>query len=167
MRRYERLSSRHSPHSFSSGNEELDTWLQAAASTADRAGTARVHIWTDDPGTVLGYFAIAPHTIRREGLPSSVGHGAPDVLPGFLLARLALSDQLHGRGLGGELLVTAIETILSAIQIAGGRVIVVDAIDDRAHGFYRHFGFRAIPGTENRLVLKASAAASAVSFGWP
>jgi len=149
--RTERLSSAHPAHSFNSGNDELDIWLRDAASTADRAGTARVYVWLDDNEELIGYFAITPHTVRREQVPSSVGRGAPDVIPGFLLARLAVSEHLHGHGVGGELLALALDTILAAIRIGGGRVIVVDAIEDRASGFYEHFGFRPAPCSPGRL----------------
>ena len=60
-------------------------------------------MWLDNDH-VIGYFAILPHNMRREDVPSAVGRGAPEVIPGFLLARLALSEELHGRGRGGELL---------------------------------------------------------------
>jgi hypothetical protein len=56
---------------------------------------------------------------------------------------------------------------LDAIRAGGGRVIVVDAIDDNARGFYEHFGFRAIPADPDRLVMKASAAAASLSLPWP
>lgn len=167
MPRFERLSPEYSVQAFASGNDELDTWLHHAALTADRAGTARVFVWLDDFDEVIGYFAIVPHTIRREEVPSSVGRGAPDVIPGFLLARLALSERLHGAGRGGELLIGALEATLAAIRIGGGRVIVVDAIDDNARGFYEHFGFRAIPGNPERLVMKASTAAASLAVPWP
>jgi hypothetical protein len=99
--RFERLASGHGLGSFRCGNDDLDSWLRDAGITADRAGTARVYVWLDDDG-VVGYFAIPPRSIRREDVPSAIGRGAPDVIPGFLLARLALSEDLHGQGRGGE-----------------------------------------------------------------
>lgn len=45
---------------FRSGSPDLDVWLLDAAVTADRAGTARVYVWVDDAGDVVGYFAITP-----------------------------------------------------------------------------------------------------------
>ena len=167
MSRFERLAPAHSIDAFVSGNDELDAWLRDAAETADRAGTARVYIWIDRENEVIGYFAIAPHNIRREDVPSSVGRGAPVVIPGFLLARLALAESLHGAGRGGELLAGALETTLAAVRLGGGRVIVVDAIDERARGFYQHFGFRSIPANPNRLAMKASTAAASLSLTWP
>lgn len=165
MARFERLAPEHPIQSFTCGNDDLDGWLREAALTADRAGTARVYSWLD--GRVIGYFAILPHAIRRVDVPSAVGRGAPDVIPGFLLARLALAEDLHGQGLGGELLVGALEAILTAIRVGGGRVIVVDAIDDQAAQFYEHFGFRAVPANSTRLVMKASTAATSLSVPWP
>ena len=165
MARLERLSPNHAVASFRSGNADLDIWLHDAAVTADRSGTARVYIWIDE--AVIGYFAIVPHTIRRDDVPSAVGRGAPDVIPGYLLARLAVSEHLHGHGHGGELLAHALQTTLGAVRIGGGRVIVVDAIDDRAHSFYAHFGFRPIAANPNRLVMKASTAAASLAVEWP
>lgn len=167
MSRFERLTPEHSIRAFVSGNDELDAWLRDAAETADRSGTARVYVWLGGENEVIGYFAILPHNIRREDLPSSVGRGAPDVIPGYLLARLALSEQLHGLGRGGELLAGALEATLAAIRLGGGRVIVVDAIDDRARGFYEHNGFRSIHANPDRLVMKASTAAASLSLDWP
>ena len=166
MPRFERLTPEHPIESFASGNADLDVWLREAGVTADRAGTARVYVWLDDD-QVIGYFGILPHVVRRDDLPSSVGRGAPEVIPGFLLARLALSEHLHGRGHGGELLVGALDTTLTAIRIGGGRVIVVDAIDQRAHDFYLHFGFRPTPANPGRLVMKASTAAASLSVDGP
>lgn len=167
MSRFERLAPERGIQSFTSGNNDLDSWLRDAAITADRAGTARVYLWIGDDERIIGYYAVIPHGIRREEVPSSVGRGAPDVIPGFLLARLALSEQLHGQHLGGDLLAEALITILKAIRIAGGRVIVVDAIDERARGFYEHFGFRSLPLNDYRLVMKASTAANSLSIDWP
>ena len=74
----------------------------------------------------------------------------------YLLARLALDRQLQGQGLGTQLLLDAAELVLTASTSGGGRLLVVDAIDDRAAAFYRAHGFLDITGT-NRLYLSISA----------
>jgi hypothetical protein len=51
-----------------------------------------------------------------------------------------------GRGLGSALLVRALEIIVDAARLAGGKIVVVDAIDDAAILFYLHPDFEAIPG---------------------
>lgn len=167
MPRIERLNADHQVEDFSSGNDDLDTWLRTSGQTADRAGSSRVYVRIDDDDALDGYFAIVPHVVRRADLPSAVGRGSPDSVPGFLLARLALSDDRQGVGKGGELLVDALAVTLDAIRVGGGRLIVVDAIDHRAHGFYEHFGFRPLPEDDGRLVMKASTAAASVGVAWP
>jgi predicted GNAT family N-acyltransferase len=161
----ERLGVAHDVGAFGCGNEELDSWLHHAAITADRAGTARVYVHLDDE-RVAGYFALAPHHVRRSEIPTSIGRGAPDVIPGFLLARLARAEYLEGSGRGGELLARALEKVLQAIAIGGGRLIVVDAIDNNAAGFYRHYGFVPTPTDPRRLVMKASKAAASLAIDW-
>ena len=51
--------------------------------------------------------------------------------------------------------------------MAGGKVVVVDAIDDAAASFYRHHDFEPLPGSDRRLVLKLSSVASALGLQWP
>ena len=73
----------------------------------------------------------------------------------------------EGDGLGAELLVHALTTIVSAARLAGGRMVVVDAIDDDAAGFYRAHDFQPSPTNPHRLVLKLSTAARALGLTWP
>ncbi len=120
-----------------------------------------------DDNKIVGYFAIVPHSVRRDDVPWSIGRGSPDTIPGFLLARLALDENLHGAGRGAELLVLALEHILQAILAGGGRLIIVDAIDDNAASFYQHHGFTPSPTDPARLVMKASAAAASLAIDWP
>lgn len=65
-----------------------------------------------------------------------------------------------GQRLGSVLLADALQRIVLATETVAARFVVVDAIDDAAHGFYQRHGFRAIPGTL-RLVQKVSDIAAA------
>lgn len=109
------------------------------------------------------YYSIAPTEVVREGLPRSAGGGHSRV-PGYLLARLALAQDLQGRGLGSQLLLGAIEVMVTASQAAAGRLIVVDAVDEAAHRFYAHHGFVPIAGG-NRLYLTAQVPPEGHSVG--
>ncbi|MGF1667403.1 MAG: N-acetyltransferase [Acidimicrobiia bacterium] len=119
-----------------------------------------------DDERVAGYFALAPHHVRRGEIPTSIGRGSPDTIPGFLLARLALAEDLKGGGRGGELLAIALEKVLQALVVGGGRLIVVDAVDENAAGFYRHYGFKQTPADPGRFVMKASTAAASLAIDW-
>ena len=59
------------------------------------------------------------------------------MIPSILLARLALDRRLHGEGLGAQLLVDGVGRATDAVRLAGGGLIVVDALHERAAGFSR------------------------------
>jgi hypothetical protein len=67
-------------------------------------------------------------------------------------------------GLGGELLWDALSRSVAASQLAGARVVVVDAVDAQAASFYCHHGFREVPGNPFRLVQKMSDIAAALNL---
>lgn len=160
----ERLNREHDLGRFSSGKEALDAWLKKHALHADRSGTGRTYVWIDEAGRVVAYFTLAPHLVRREELPAGVGRGSPDAIPSILLARLALDQSLQGQGWGVVLLADALRVALEAMRTAGGRLIVVDAIDPQAAAFYEHHGFTPVPENPHRLVIRVSSAAKSLSL---
>lgn len=157
------LTEDHDVSRFASGNEPLDRWLARDALRAHRAGVSRTTVWVrPDEDVVVAYHAIAPTQIARVDLPSRSLSAGYSHVPGYLIGRLALDRTLHGRGLGTQLLLDALERIVAAADQAGGRVIVVDAIDETAHRFYRHHDLRPIEGS-NRLVMKLATAVAVLS----
>lgn len=153
--RSQRFAATHDVASFTCGNEALDRWLRQHAATAQAKRTSVTYVWTTAEGRVAAYYSLAPHLIENAGLPKCLGRGDPRQIPAILLARLALSSELRGTGLGGILLHDALYRAVAASQQAGGRYVVVDAIDDNARQFYEHYGFTATPRPD-RLVRKVS-----------
>lgn len=153
----------HEVRDFDSGQPTLDAWLHREAARAQRQRTARSYVWTARGDLrVVAYYSIAPTAVRRDGLSRALAGGVTAV-PAYLLARLALDRRLHGQGLGGQLLVDALEVIVRASRSAAGRLIVVDAIDGAAQAFYEHYGFRPIDSASaRRLVMKVATAEAAV-----
>jgi GNAT superfamily N-acetyltransferase len=165
--RVEPLADGHDLDNFACGHGELDEWLRRHARSARGQGT-RTHVLVEEAsGTIAGYFALSPHLIEREQAPRHIGRGAPQRIPAILLAKLALDERLQGQGLGAELLVHALTTIIAAARSAGGRIVVVDAIDDAAASFYRAHDFQPSPTNPRRLVMKLSTAARALGLAWP
>jgi GNAT superfamily N-acetyltransferase len=156
----EALNERHDLGYFDSGQPDLDLWVKQHALTTEARRTGRTFVWHDG-GRVVAYYTIAAHLIMRNDLPRTLGRGNPAQIPAVLLARLALDKTLQGQGHGGVLLADALHRIVVATQTVAARFVVVDAIDQAAHGFYRHHGFREIPGSM-RLVQKINDIAAAV-----
>jgi GNAT superfamily N-acetyltransferase len=165
--RVEPLADGHDIDAFTCGQPALDTWLREHARPATRQGTRTYLLIEDRIESVVGYFAIAPHLIEREEAPRRIGRGAPRQIPAILLAKLAVHERLHGQGLGAELLIHALTTIVTAARSAGGRIVIVDAIDDDAASFYRAHDFEPTPNDSHRLILKLSTVAKALRLPWP
>lgn len=150
----ERLNEQHVLDSFDSGSAPLDQWLKDDARRAQAAGMAQVYVWREpDSQVVIGYFAITPANVAPDDLSRSVRGGYSSRIPGYLIARLAIARELHGHGYGSEVLLDALESAAAAANLGGGRLIVVDAIDDNAFAFYRHHGLTPFGGT-TRLFIR-------------
>ena len=144
---------------FDSGVPSLDNWLRSTAVTMVRANLGRTFVWRDTDGSVVAYFHITPHEVAQEGVPSRDRFAQKNrPVPGYLLAELALFKNLHGQRLGTRLLTQALEHAAAAAEHAGGRLVVVDAIDDAAAGFYRAHGFKDLraqqPDRPQRLYMR-------------
>ncbi|MEU4534876.1 GNAT family N-acetyltransferase [Streptosporangium sp. NPDC023825] len=157
------LHEEHDPSAFDCSVPVMNEWLARMALRAQRSDTARTYVWSV-PGShhVVGYFSVTPTEVRRAEVGGSLSGGV-SIVPGYLLARLALDRHLHGQGLGAELLVNAVSKIVSASETAGGRVIVVDAIDGRAADFYASHGFTPVKNDPHRLVMKMATARASLA----
>lgn len=146
---------------FSCGVPDLDRWLKKSAAVAHGAGTAATWVVCRD-GRVVGYYALAMTAVARVQAPSRLGRGMPESVPTILLARFALDRGEQGRGLGGHLLVDALRRSVRGGREFGARAVVVDAINEEAVAFYRHFGFH--PLEERRLWRRLSDVAAALNI---
>ncbi|MDO4905666.1 MAG: GNAT family N-acetyltransferase [Lautropia sp.] len=74
-------------------------------------------------------------------------------IPVVILARLAVSLQDQGRGIGIGLLQDAIRRTLLIAEQAGIRAKLTHPIDEDAARFYTRFGFIGSPLREQQLLL--------------
>lgn len=155
----ELLSGVHEIDQFTSGAGELDRWLANSAPIARSAGTAATYVLCRGR-RVVGYYALAMSAVVHADAPSRLRRGMPDPVPVVLLARLAVDRSEQGQRLGGHLLVDALRRCVRGGREFGARAIIVDAIDERAAAFYRHFDFHDL--AEHRLWRRLSDVAAAV-----
>jgi len=140
LRSVQRLALGHRVDRFASGVADLDRWLQNSAHVAGAAGTAATYVLCRGE-QVIGYYALAMSAVVHAGAPSRLRRGMPDPVPVVLLARLAIDQTEQGRRLGGHLLVDALRRCVRGGREFGARAVVVDAVDEAAAEFYRHFDF--------------------------
>ena len=74
-------------------------------------------------------------------------------LPVVILARLAVSGENHGRGIGVGMLQDAIGRMLVIAEQAGIRAMLTHPIDEAAARCYTRFGFIASPLRQQQLLL--------------
>lgn len=159
------LGTGHDLTCFDCGKEILNKWLQEQSHRAQDADTARTYVWTPEGSDVVrAYYSIAPTQVVREGLTRAQS-GGYSMIPAYLIGKLALDLSLRGQGLGAELLFDAVDKIVRASAAGGGRLIVVDALDDEAADFYRHHDFKPVKGNPHRLVMTVATARMALGVG--
>jgi GNAT superfamily N-acetyltransferase len=150
----ENLDESHVLSSFSCGKPQLDEWLRNSAIRGQKQQTGRTWVWHEGDGVVFAYFTLAAHVLHRESLSRSQGNQLPSEIPAVLLAKLALDEQLHGEGLGAELLFDALQRCVNAGQLVGTRYVVVDAIDSDARKFYEKYSFTAVSDNEPLRLIR-------------
>ncbi len=147
------LGDAHDVSAFDSSVPALDAWLRDAARDSDGRNLTRTYVWHTGDRRVVAYYTLMPYFIERETLTKRQGRGLPNRISGYLIARLALDRPLHGQRLGSQLVASALTRAAAGARDLGGRLVIVDAIDEGAAAFYQHHGFAPIEGHPLRLVL--------------
>lgn len=149
--------------SFRCGQSDLDTYIRRFASQDVRRNLARVFVATPEnaPQQLAGFFTLSAGSVNCADLPESLARKLPRYpVPVALIGRLAVHADFQGKGLGSILLADACRKVVQASATLAVVGIVVNAKDEPAASFYRHFGFLPMPGRPDRLLLPASALAS-------
>jgi GNAT superfamily N-acetyltransferase len=145
---------------FACGQAALDDYIRRYASQDVRRNLARVFVVTPDSDgrRLAGFFTLSAGSVRCTELPISLAKKLPRYpVPVALIGRLAVDHDFQGQGLGSILLADACQRVGAASVTLAVAGIVVDAKDDSAASFYRHFGFAAMPGCARRLMLPTAA----------
>ena len=147
------LAVQHRLAEFDSGKPALNEWLLRHATQAQASGSACTFLALDGQ-RVAGYFSLTVGQVDTAEVTERVRKGMGSYpIPVVILARLAVSVQDQGRGIGAGLLQEAIVRTLQLAEIAGVRALLTHLIDEQAARFYRRFGFEASPIREQQLLL--------------
>lgn len=153
----EPLRNDHDRANFSCGNAPLDRYLKEQAGQDVRRGCATLFVLVPGPGetSILGYYTLSSYGIDAGELPADIVKKLPryPLIPATLLGRLAVDHRHHGQGVGEFILMDALRRALHQSAGIAAAAVVVDAIDERAERFYKHFGFIAFPSIAGRLFL--------------
>ena len=147
------LTGSHDRQGFDCGRIELNDWLRQVARQHQDKGLSKtfVAVREEAPTRICGYYALTLAELENRHLPEAWRKKLPRRIPGVRLGRLAIDKQYQGKGLGELLLMDALTRARRIYIEAGGIGLFVDAIDERAAGYYQRFGFVASP--DNPLLL--------------
>jgi ribosomal protein S18 acetylase RimI-like enzyme len=156
------LTGSHDRPGFDCGRQELNDWLRQVARQHQDKGLSKtfVAVREDEPARICGYYALTLAELESRHLPEPWRKKLPRRVPGVRLGRLAVDRRYQGKGLGELLLVDALVRAERIHVEAGGIGLFVDAIDERAAGYYLRYGFRTIPDNPLLLFLPAGSSAS-------
>ena len=154
LRAPEPLAPQHLLEGFDCGNPALNDWLLRHARQAQGSGSARTFVVACVNERVAGYFSLTVGQVDILEAPERIRKGMGQYpVPVVILARLAVSQQDQGRGVGLGLLQDAIRRTMLIAEQAGIRAMLTHPIDEDAAKFYTRFGFIASPLREQQLLL--------------
>lgn len=153
LRGPEPLAAQHRLEGFDCGKAALNDWLLRHARQAQGSGSAKTFVVSDNE-RVAGYFSLTVGQVDTLEAPERMRKGMGQYpVPVVILARLAVSRQDQGHGIGFGMLRDAIRRTLLIAEQAGIRALLTHPIDEEAARFYSRFGFIASPLREQQLLL--------------
>jgi GNAT superfamily N-acetyltransferase len=151
---FEPLAPYHDRAGFDCGEVSLNEFLQQRArKNAERnLGVTHVAVAAAGASEILGYYTLLVRTIEHEAF-TNAKKLPPGEIGVTLLARLAVSRNAQGNGLGTQMLLRAITQTERAARDLGIHALIVHALHEKAREWYLRldFGFEVL--TTNPLHL--------------
>ncbi len=154
--RIEALAGHHEQTGFGCGNEALDRYLRQQARQDAEKHVAAPFVLIEPPrAEVLVYYTLSASIVDIADIGADLAKKLPRYpqLPVTLIGRLAVDERLRGQGCGAFLLVNALHRSLRHAAEIAAMAVVVDAKDDLAVKFYRHFDFQPLQQNPRRMFL--------------
>lgn len=148
----ESITLQHLTDSFDCGENTLNDWLKKRALKNDQSGAARTFV-VHQENKVLAYYSLATGSVALEQAPGKIKRNMPNPIPIMVLARLAVDQAWHGKGLGKALLKDAVLRTLRVAKDVGIRALLVHALSESAKQFYQYNGFIDSPCAPMTLML--------------
>jgi predicted N-acetyltransferase YhbS len=154
LRAPEPLAEQHRLEGFDCGKPALNDWLMRHARQAQGSGSAKTFVVAENDGRMVGYFSLTVGQVDTLEAPERIRKGMGQYpVPVVILARLAVSRQDQGHGIGLGLLRDAIRRTMLIAEQPGIRAMLTHPIDEEAAKFYARFGFIASPLSAQQLLL--------------
>ncbi len=155
------LKRRHNRAGFRCGEAALDEYLRVYARQDVQCGAASVYVVLA-PGSndVLGFYSLSAASVELMDLQLALRKQLPKYghVPAILLGRLAVHESAQDQKLGKYLLLDALHRSLESG--IGWIVLMVQAKNEHAAAFYRHFEFQQFGNDPLVLYISRKTAAT-------
>lgn len=158
------LSSVHEPMiaNFACGVKFIDGYLrQGFALQEENLARLFIAVNAGNKAEMVGYYAIHMMHIEARQTPTSLSRNLHmDAIVGAAyIVNFAVRQDLHGNGIGTNMLKHALKKIKTVAQEVGTWAVVLDPIDANAERFYRRLGFDTLVSATGRMYLPVAAIA--------
>ncbi len=157
--RLEALCDKHDRQAFACGQEPLDRYIRTQATQDIRRRISACFVAVETGTSQLAaYYTLAAASIPTPDLPTEITKKLPrySTLPAVRIGRLAVDLKFQRLGLGGAMLADALSRVL--VSPPAVFALLVDAKDDNAVAFYRHYGFLPLSSYPRTLFLPVGTA---------
>lgn len=147
---------RHGRNEFACGEPTLDAYLRQQAAQHHRDGVSTTHVLVEDadPSRILGFCSLSAAQLLLTDLQDADRKRLPNYpLPAIRMGRLAVATGEQSKGNGDLLLAHAVARCLALRGQLGVRVLLVNALHEKAARFYRAYGFRDAAASLRSLYL--------------
>ena len=149
----EKLRSDHETGNFDCDKPALNHFLKRFALSNQRANLSQTYVLCRH-NQIIAYYSLTVGSVEHKNAPRRIVEGAAQYpVPVMILARLAVSQEEQGNGLGAALLKDSLKRTANAAHIAGIRAFLVHAQDASSKQFYEQFDFVASPTDPLHLFL--------------
>lgn len=147
---------RHGRNEFACGEPTLDAYLRQQAAQHHRDGISTTHVLVEDadPSRILGFCSLSAAQLLLTDLQEADRKRLPNYpVPAIRMGRLAVATIEQSKGNGDLLLAHAVARCLALREQLGVRVLLVNALHEKAASFYRAYGFRDTAASLRSLYL--------------
>jgi predicted GNAT family N-acyltransferase len=148
---------RHNRAAFSCGEKSLDNYISKNARKDVSADVAVCYVAcpNDQDSVIAGYYTLNVCSVETADMSARIAKTSRNYqhIPGMLLGRLAVDQRFQGQKVGAWLLFDALEKVWQVHQQVGVKLIIVDALHERAADFYRKYGFEPFADQALHLYL--------------
>ena len=147
-------NAQHDRSRFDCGEDILNNYLKVIANQQSKRDNTRTFVLenVEELSQIVGFYTLTMATIDLSALPTKLQKKHGNRTSGGLIARLAVDKRFKGQGIGEWLLIDALKKLLSASDMVGFPLVIVDA-KEGVEGFYQQYGFNAFADETNRLFM--------------